>query len=144
MNLRPHRRPPPDINLTPLLDVVFLLLIFFMVSTTFKDEARLRVQLPQAQGEDVPAKDPERILIVIDRSGAYYVDDRAVVDQSHRTLVRALNGALGRTQADSGADPGGRSDPSSGCDDGHGRCRGAGAHAHRLQRHPGGHREAGR
>jgi biopolymer transport protein ExbD len=95
MNLRPHRPPPPDINLTPLLDVVFLLLIFFMVSTTFKDEARLRVQLPQAQGEDVPATEPERIQIVIDRSGAFYVDDQAVVDQSPQTLMRALNGALG-------------------------------------------------
>ena len=40
MNLRPHRRQGVDINLTPLIDVVFLLLIFFMVSTTFKDEAQ--------------------------------------------------------------------------------------------------------
>lgn len=95
MNLRPHRPPPPDINLTPLLDVVFLLLIFFMVSTTFKDEARLRVQLPQAQGEDVPAKEPERILVQIDRAGAFYVDERAVVNQDPRTLALALNGALG-------------------------------------------------
>lgn len=99
MNLRPHRRTVPDINLTPLLDVVFLLLIFFMVSTTFKDEARLRVQLPQAVGEDVPAQEPERILIQIDRSGAFYVDDRAVTDQSRETLIRALNGALGNRQS---------------------------------------------
>lgn len=95
MNLRPHRRQPPEINLTPLLDVVFLLLIFFMVSTTFKDEARLRVQLPQAQGEDVPAEEPKQIRILIDRSGSYFVDDRAVVDNNPLTLVRALNGALG-------------------------------------------------
>lgn len=95
MNLRPYRRQPPEINLTPLLDVVFLLLIFFMVSTTFKDEARLRVQLPQAQGEDAPAQQPEQIRILIDRSGDYFVDDRAVVDRGVLTLVRALNGALG-------------------------------------------------
>ncbi len=95
MNLRPHRPPPPDINLTPLLDVVFLLLIFFMVSTTFKDEARLRVQLPQVQGLDAPTQDPEHIVLGIDRTGAFYVDDQAVVDQSHETLVRAINGALG-------------------------------------------------
>ncbi|MGE5154597.1 MAG: ExbD/TolR family protein [Bdellovibrio bacteriovorus] len=94
MNLRPHRRPHPDINLTPLIDVVFLLLIFFMVSTTFKDEARLRVQLPQAQGEEVPAEEPEQIRILIDQSGSYFVDDRAVVDRNPITLVRALNGAL--------------------------------------------------
>lgn len=95
MNLRPHRRQGVDINLTPLIDVVFLLLIFFMVSTTFKDEARLRVQLPQAQGEDAPDKEPEHIRLVIDQSGSYYVDDRALVDRNQLTLVRALTGALG-------------------------------------------------
>lgn len=94
MNLRPHRRQPPEINLTPLIDVVFLLLIFFMVSTTFKDEARLRVQLPQAQGETVPTEEPAQIRVVIDRSGNYFVDDRVVVDRTPLTLVRALNGAL--------------------------------------------------
>lgn len=95
MNLRPYRRRPPEINLTPLLDVVFLLLIFFMVSTTFKDEARLRVQLPQAQGEDIPAQEQERIRILIDQAGNFFVNDRAVVDRNPLTLVRALNGALG-------------------------------------------------
>lgn len=100
MNLRPRHSQPPDINLTPLLDVVFLLLIFFMVSTTFKDdkggdETRLRVQLPQAQGVEEPAKDPDHIRIVIDQSGGFYVDDRAVVDQQAVTLVSAINGALG-------------------------------------------------
>jgi biopolymer transport protein ExbD len=95
VNLRPYRRRPPEINLTPLLDVVFLLLIFFMVSTTFKDEARLRVQLPQAQGEDVPAQEPEQIRILIDRAGNFFVNDRAVVDRNPLTLARALNGALG-------------------------------------------------
>ncbi|HYN78252.1 MAG TPA: biopolymer transporter ExbD [Lamprocystis sp. (in: g-proteobacteria)] len=97
MNLRPRRSPPPDINLTPLLDVVFLLLIFFMVSTTFKDNdaSRLRVQLPQAQGKPVPDQEPDHIRLVIDRAGSFYVDDRAVVDQQALTLVRALTGAVG-------------------------------------------------
>ncbi len=101
MNLRPYRRPHPDINLTPLIDVVFLLLIFFMVSTTFKDEARLRVQLPQAQGEEAPAQEPEQIRILIDQSGNFFVDDRAVVDRNPLTLVRALNGALGERPVES-------------------------------------------
>ncbi len=90
MNLRPHRREPADINLTPLIDVVFLLLIFFMVSTTFKDDARLRVQLPQAQGEDVPAEEPAMIRVVIDRSGRYFVNDQALVDAKTATLVKVL------------------------------------------------------
>ncbi len=98
MNLRPHRRQPVDINLTPLIDVVFLLLIFFMVSTTFKDEVRLRVQLPEAQGEDAPAAEPEMIRLVIDQGGRYYVDDQAVADTKPITLVHALTGALGERQ----------------------------------------------
>ena len=90
MNLRPHRRAPADINLTPLIDVVFLLLIFFMVSTTFKDEARLRVQLPQAQGEDIPAEEPSMIRLVIDRAGRYFVNDQALSDSKSATLAKAL------------------------------------------------------
>jgi biopolymer transport protein ExbD len=101
MNLRPYRRPHPDINLTPLIDVVFLLLIFFMVSTTFKDEARLRVQLPQAQGEEAPAQEPEQIRILIDQSGNFFVDDGAVVDRNPLTLVWALNGALSERPVES-------------------------------------------
>ncbi|UHD15127.1 ExbD/TolR family protein [Thiocapsa bogorovii] len=98
MNLRPHRRDPADINLTPLIDVVFLLLIFFMVSTTFKDEARLRVQLPEAQGEEIPAEEPEMIRLVIDRTGSFNVDDRAVLDRKTETLVDALKERLGEDE----------------------------------------------
>jgi biopolymer transport protein ExbD len=99
MNLRPHRPPQADINLTPLIDVVFLLLIFFMVSTTFEDEARLRVQLPQAQGEEAPAGEPDMIRIVIDQTGAFSVDGAAVSDRTPLTLVRALRAALGEREA---------------------------------------------
>jgi len=95
VNLRPHRRDQAEINLTPLIDVVFLLLIFFMVSTTFKDEARLRIQLPEAQGEAIPAEGPEMIEILIDQSGSFRVDDQAVGGRAADTLIQALKGALG-------------------------------------------------
>ncbi|TCT22294.1 ExbD/TolR family protein [Thiobaca trueperi] len=99
MNLRPRRREPVDINLAPLIDVVFLLLIFFMVSTTFKDEARLRVQLPEAQGENIPAEEPTMIRLLIDQAGHFFVNDQALVDDQPQTLVRALTGALGEHKA---------------------------------------------
>jgi biopolymer transport protein ExbD len=99
VNLRPHRRAPADINLTPLIDVVFLLLIFFMVSTTFKDEARLRVQLPEAQGEEIPSEEPEMIRLVIDRTGSFNVDDRAVLDRKTKTLVEVLKERLGERES---------------------------------------------
>ena len=95
MNLRPKRPEPPDINLTPLIDVVFLLLIFFMVSTTFKEDARIQVQLPEAQGEDVPAEEPQVLEIVIDGSGTFYVNERMVVDRKLATLKKAIAGTAG-------------------------------------------------
>ena len=100
MNLRPNRRKPPEMILIPLLDVLLVLLIFFMVSTTFKekDTSRLHLQLPQAQGAQIPDQQPEHIRITIDQVGNFYVDDRAVVDQQTQTLVRAMNGALGERQ----------------------------------------------
>ncbi len=95
MNLRPHKREQPDINLTPLIDVVFLLLIFFMVSTTFNDDARLRLQLPQADGEPVSSDELELLEIVIDAGGRFYVDDRQVLDRRAETLRTAMIGAVG-------------------------------------------------
>lgn len=90
MNLRPQRRAPADINLTPLIDIVFLLLIFFMVSTTFKDEARLRVNLPQAQGENIPSQEPAMIRLVIDQAGRFFVNDQLLVDAKPASLIKAL------------------------------------------------------
>ena len=65
MKLRPERREAPEINLTPLIDVVFLLLIFFMVSTTFERSKEFGIELPSAvQGED--PKEQEIIEIAVD------------------------------------------------------------------------------
>lgn len=100
MNLRPNRRKPPELALIPLLDVVLVLLIFFMVSTTFKDPdaSRLHIVLPEAEGVAVPEEEPEQLRIAIDAAGRFYVNDQAVVDQESRTLVRAINGVLGENR----------------------------------------------
>ncbi len=95
MNLRPQRQDAPDINLTPLIDVVFLLLIFFMVSTTFKDDGRLRLELPRADGEPAAAEEITLIEVIIDRFGRYYVNDAQVVDTDLATVEKALIGAAG-------------------------------------------------
>jgi biopolymer transport protein ExbD len=95
MNLRPRKREQSDINLTPLIDVVFLLLIFFMVSTTFKDDARLRLQLPEADGEPVASEELQKLEVVIDAGGNFYVDDQRVVDTRPKTLRQAMVGAVG-------------------------------------------------
>ncbi|MBK1706411.1 biopolymer transporter ExbD [Halochromatium glycolicum] len=95
MNLRPHRPEAPEINLAPLIDVVFLLLIFFMVSTTFRDDGRLRLQLPEADTEAVPADEIELVEVVIDRHGRYDVAGRPVASGEVEALRQALVDALG-------------------------------------------------
>lgn len=95
MNLRPDRPQNPEINLTPLIDVVFLLLIFFMVSTTFKEDARIKVQLPEAEGQEISTEEPRSLEILIDSAGTFYVNDRLVIDRTPSTLKKAIAGAAG-------------------------------------------------
>ncbi len=94
MNLKPKRNDELDLNLTPLIDVVFLLLIFFMVSTTFEKTARLKVDLPQAsaEAEQQPA---EKIILGIDVEGRYYINDRQLVNTQLKTLKIALSKVAG-------------------------------------------------
>ena len=82
-----------SVELTPLIDVVFLLLIFFMVSTTFIRETQLKIDLPEAAGELQEIED-DLIEITIDRLGDYAVNDRLLVNNEIRTLIRALQEVL--------------------------------------------------
>jgi len=77
------------INLTPLIDVVFLLLIFFMVSTTFTKETHLTIDLPEASGA-TEITQPTAIDIVINSNGEYSVNGQALVNNQADTLSRAL------------------------------------------------------
>jgi biopolymer transport protein ExbD len=79
--------------MTPLIDVVFLLLIFFMVSTTFIRETQLKIDLPEATGELLEIED-DVIEITVDRLGEYAVNDRLLVNNELRTLIRALREEL--------------------------------------------------
>ena len=79
-----------DVSLTPLIDVVFLLLIFFMVTTTFNQHANLRVELPDASNA-VQSNEVNKIEVIIDKNGHYYIDGTSLLDQQSRTLVTALS-----------------------------------------------------
>jgi biopolymer transport protein ExbD len=94
MNLRPKRPDDPEINLTPLIDTVLMLLIFFMVSTTFKDDVRMEVKLPEAKGEKAKAEALQLLEVIVDREGRFYINQEQVVDREPATLKRALSGAL--------------------------------------------------
>ncbi len=98
MNLRSAPREPADINLTPLIDVVFLLLIFFMVSTTFNRDSELSIELPAASAE-AQNRRPDSIEVDVDAQGRIYVNGRQLLNTQSKTLRRALEIAAGEIES---------------------------------------------
>lgn len=95
MQLRASSPEDPEISLTSLIDVVFLLLIFFMVSTTFERQAVLKVDLPEAENVEVQHDQPITFELVIDINGQYYLNDRQLVDGRPATIRAAFQEAAG-------------------------------------------------
>ena len=94
MNLRGgRRRDDPEINLTPLIDVVFLLLIFFMVTTTFVREAGVEITLPEADAKAVQ-DETDTLELAVDSAGEYYLGGKALINRERATLIRALEEAM--------------------------------------------------
>lgn len=92
MKFKRQRTDDGGVNLTPLIDVVFLLLIFFMVSTTFTKESRLNLELPSAKGE--PAIQEDIVLeVVVDASGQYRVNERSLAVHTVEALMAAMRDA---------------------------------------------------
>jgi len=89
MKFRRQRGEEVGVNLTPLIDVVFLLLIFFMVSTTFKKETHINLNLPEAEGEQLTAEN-NQIEIVISAKGEFAINDRALINEEFATLRAAI------------------------------------------------------
>ena len=90
MNLRRRVYEEPELNLISLVDVVLLLLIFFMVSTTFVDESRLKIQLPQAGVENAPEQESHPIEIAVTASGEFRVEGKTLLNTSPTTLSAAV------------------------------------------------------
>jgi len=95
MQLRAKKSEDPEISLTSLIDVVFLLLIFFMVSTTFEQQAVLKVDLPEASNVSTPENQPDSFELVIDPKGQYYLNDRQLMDGRPSTLRASFEEAAG-------------------------------------------------
>ena len=95
MQLRASSPEDPEISLTSLIDVVFLLLIFFMVSTTFERQAVLKVDLPEAKNVNALEDQPNTFELVIDQNGQFYLNDRQLIDGRQATLRAAFNEAAG-------------------------------------------------
>ena len=93
MNFRHRKAEELDVNITPLVDVVFLLLIFFMVSTTFDRQSELNIELPEASGE-ITESEVVDVEIFIKRDGKFIINDNAV-SSNIDSLLRALREAAG-------------------------------------------------
>ena len=74
-----------QLNITPLIDVIFLLLIFFMLTSTFVSQAGIKVNLPRAVSGKVMLDD--RLIIIIDKEDRLYINDKKVVLQEIKPML---------------------------------------------------------
>lgn len=92
MQFKRQSREELQVNLTPLIDVVFLLLIFFMVSTTFTEKTELTIDLPEAQG-NLQRVQQKAIEVVISQTGTYSVNGQQLINNNFATLKSAISQA---------------------------------------------------
>lgn len=96
MKLRGDRRnDDPEINLIPLIDVSLLLVIFFMLTSTFMQEGRLKIELPQASLAPTGKQKSDPLVITVSQSGTYRVNDRELINNSPDTLRAAIQEVAG-------------------------------------------------
>jgi len=89
MNFKQVEDEEVNIGLTPLIDVVFILLLFFMVTTTFNRHAELKIDLPEASTEAKPSEE-KQLEITINADGEFYVNGKSVVNTQQKTLLTAI------------------------------------------------------
>ena len=90
MKLSLRTRTQPEVNLTSLIDVVLLLLVFFMVSTSFVKQSQITIRLPEAESTAIVQEVPEQIDILISASGTYLVNGRELINNRAETIRNAL------------------------------------------------------
>ena len=100
MKFQQRRAEESDLNMTSLIDVVLLLLIFFMMSTKFIDESRLQVRLPEAGVQPDEASVRKTVEIEVTAEGGYRVGGRDLVNNSPDTLATALARETGGNRAE--------------------------------------------
>ncbi len=95
MNFRcGSRRDDPEINLIPLIDVLLVILIFLMVTTSYARFSELQINLPEAKG-DTAKEMPAQINVNVDAQGHYAINDGAPQSRGVAALMLALQGAAG-------------------------------------------------
>ena len=95
MKLNLRTRTEPEVNLTSLIDVVLLLLIFFMVSTSFVKQSQISISLPEADSAVIVEEVPEQIDIMITETGTFLVNGRELINSRVETIRNALQKVSG-------------------------------------------------
>ena len=96
MKLRGDKlKDDPEINLIPLIDVSLLLVIFFMLTSTFMQEGRLKIELPQASLAPTGRQKSDPLVISVTQAGTYRVNDRELINNSPDTLRAAIQEVAG-------------------------------------------------
>ena len=96
MKLRGDRqKDDPEINLIPLIDVSLLLVIFFMLTSTFMQEGRLKIELPQASLAPTGKQKTDPLVVTVTQQGTYRVNDRELINASTDTLRAAIVAVAG-------------------------------------------------
>lgn len=90
MKLATRAQQEPEVNLTSLIDVVLLLLIFFMVSTSFVRQSQISIRLPESESAPAPDEPVERIDVTITEQGVFMVNGRELVNSRPDTIRNAL------------------------------------------------------
>ena len=84
----------PDINLVPLIDVILVLIIFFVITTTFESRSALQLQLPEATAEPIAAQ-TRALSVLINADGRYFIDEQEVLRTDIDALKESLSQAAG-------------------------------------------------
>ena len=95
MKLSLRAKTQPEVNLTSLIDVVLLLLIFFMVSTSFVKQSQIKISLPQADSPSIVEEPSEQIDIMITATGIYRINGRELINNRPATIRNALQKVSG-------------------------------------------------
>ncbi len=100
MNLRPRRSDmEPEINLIPLIDVLLMMVLFFMFSSTFIVEGRLKVRLPEASSVPLSRPDIEPLVVTVTATGTYLVNDHELINTGADTLRAGVLKVAGADRA---------------------------------------------
>jgi biopolymer transport protein ExbD len=95
VNFKPRRMEEPEINVVSLIDVVLMLVVFFMLSSSFVGEGRLRIQLPSASSVPLERPGGVPLTIAVTANDAYLVNSRELINGSADTLRAAITQVVG-------------------------------------------------